>query len=71
MKALNRAINIHKRLERKGTTHQVRFWHGWFLMYPFPCKRGYGVRGEFVGVYNSDTPVDWILEDIVLVLSDS
>ena len=65
-----RAKRIADRLSQRGIL-QVRIYRGWILTYPFPARRGYGTRGQLVGIYTSKTPVSWILDDLRTVLSDS
>ncbi len=73
LSAYERATRIVAKLHVAKNTMQVRFWHGWFLLYPFPAPRGYGTRGVMVGIYTPITPTDWIAQDIeaTLAMSDS
>lgn len=48
---------------------QVRWHRGQTLTFPHPCPRGYGTRGEFVGIYTINTRLEWIEEDLREVLS--
>ncbi len=57
------AERIYIKIQTKGP-RQVRYWHGMLLTYPYPCRRGYGTRGQLVGVYNLATDLDWIVEDV-------
>ena len=70
MSPYERAVRIALKLHQKGTL-QVRFWNGMFLTYPFPVPRGYGTRGVLVGIYTTQTPVDWIAQDITVTLTMS
>lgn len=65
---------IAERICRKAQclgTRQVRYHAGMFLTYPYPARRGYGVRGILVGVYGLTTRLEWILDDILAVVSDT
>ncbi len=65
MTTLNeRAQKIVLKIQKKGCL-QVRFYRGMFLTYPYPCKRGYGTRGELVGVYQVNAQIEWVIEDIL------
>ncbi len=48
---------------------QVRWYHGKMLTYPWPARRGYGTRGIIVGIYTINTRLEWIIEDVLQVLS--
>ena len=50
---------------------QVRLWHGMLLTYPERVRRGYGTRGQLVGVYTITARLEWIEADITSALSDS
>lgn len=64
------AEKIMQRFQKIGTL-QLRLWQGMFLTYPYPAKRGYGTRGELLGVYSAETTIEWLEEDIIAVLGDS
>lgn len=53
---------------RETGARQVRFYRGMFLTYPFPARRGYGVRGTLVGIYDRTAQVTWIEADVRLIL---
>ncbi|MDA8254393.1 MAG: hypothetical protein M0Z99_01930 [Betaproteobacteria bacterium] len=64
------AERVYRKVQAMGT-RQVRMWHGMALTYPYPCRRGYGTRGELVGIYTITTRLEWIEADLFHVLGDS
>lgn len=58
------AWKIHRRVERKGAL-QVRWYAGEFLTFIYPAPKGYGVRGEIIGIYNMSCDLQWIEDDLV------
>ena len=64
------AERIYRKVQAMGG-RQVRLWRGMLLTYPTRCRRGYGTRGELVGVYDITTHLEWIESDIHACMSDS
>lgn len=60
----HRAKQIHEKIALAGA-QQVRLWHGMLLTYPYPARRGYGTRGEIIGVYRPGVVLQWILDDLL------
>jgi hypothetical protein len=67
-RARQAAERIYVKLQTMGT-RQVRLHHGMLLTYPYPARRGYGVRGVLVGIYTLTTRLEWIEEDVAQLLS--
>ena len=64
-----RASQISEKIESRGP-QQVRVdQNGRILAYCYPARRGYGVRGMLVGVYDRQALRDWIRDDIAVFLS--
>lgn len=59
-----RAAQILKLARQRGSL-QVRIHNGHLLTYPYPAKRGYGTRGYLIGIYTSDTQLEWIERDLM------
>ncbi|WP_104656505.1 hypothetical protein [Ralstonia insidiosa] len=64
------AERIYMKLQILGT-RQVRLHQGMMLTYPYPARRGYGVRGLLVGIYTINSQLDWIQDDVLNAMSDS
>ena len=56
-------IQAHGRL-------QVRLYQGHILSYKYPAPRGYGTRGVFVGVYGDGADAQWIMDDLVSLITN-
>lgn len=69
MKTRMRAERIYMTVQTRGV-RQVRLYRDWLLTYPWPAKRGYGVRGVLVGIYTLTTRLEWIEEDLLQFLSE-
>lgn len=64
------AERIYRKVHAAGG-RQVRLWRGMLLTYPTRVRRGYGTRGELVGVYDITAHLEWIEADVKQALGDS
>lgn len=64
------AERIYRKVQAMGG-RQVRLWHGMLLTYPQHPPRGYGTRGQLVGVYTMTARLEWIVADVQQALGDS
>lgn len=60
---------IYKRVQTLGV-RQARWYRGTLRTYPYPAIRGYGTRGELIGIYSVNTRLEWVLDDVLQVLSN-
>ncbi len=64
------AERIYRKVQAMGG-RQVRLWRGKLLTYPLHPRRGYGTRGQLVGVYTITARLEWIEADVQLVRGDT